>query len=228
MIHAFFGTETQKLTKLVEGGRARRRSRWCRSSPGRWTCGAGSPTPGRAAPSRRPWSSRSTTRRAGSRSIRLGDDNLAYVANQRLLAPAGTPTRPREIDEAFRRLDRRAASWDVLLDGVNTDDQHRGADEAQFRLTYPFSPGAGVDAAVAGRVMQRERTALKVMQQMLVDRRDTLTIDDVIPVGDAFDYLVTGQRGDQPLDEASAALFRSAEHAVPGAAAAADPEGVSG
>ena len=58
--------------------------------------------------------------------------------------------------------------------------------------------------------MQRERTALKVMQQMLVDHRDDLTIDDVIPVGDAFDYLVTGAAGDQPLDEASAALFRAA------------------
>ena len=40
--------------------------------------------------------------------------------------------------------------------------------------------------------MQRERTALKVMQRMLVDRRDTLTIDDLIPVGDAFDYIVEG------------------------------------
>ena len=58
--------------------------------------------------------------------------------------------------------------------------------------------------------MQRERTALKVMQQLLVDRRDELTIADVIPVGDAFDYLVTGAAGDQPLDEASAALFRAA------------------
>ena len=27
---------------------------------------------------------------------------------------------------------------------------------------------------------------------MLVDRRDTLTVDDVIPVGDSFDYIVEG------------------------------------
>ena len=43
---------------------------------------------------------------------------------------------------------------------------------------------------------------------MLVDRRDTLTVDDVIPVGDAFDYVVAGQR--QALDAQAAALFRSA------------------
>ena len=55
--------------------------------------------------------------------------------------------------------------------------------------------------------MQRERTALKVMQQMLVARRDVLTIDDVVPVGDAFDYLLDGQ---QPLDAHAAARFRSA------------------
>jgi hypothetical protein len=60
--------------------------------------------------------------------------------------------------------------------------------------------------------MQRERTALKVMQQMLVDRRESLTresltVDDVVPVVDAFDYLVTGT---EPLDAQTAALFRSA------------------
>ena len=55
--------------------------------------------------------------------------------------------------------------------------------------------------------MQRERTALKVMQQMLVDRRDTLTVDDVVPVGDAFDYIVQGK---EALDPQAASLFRSA------------------
>lgn len=38
----------------------------------------------------------------------------------------------------------------------------------------------------------RERTALKVMQKMLVDNADRLTIDSVIPVGEAFDDIFTG------------------------------------
>lgn len=46
------------------------------------------------------------------------------------------------------------------------------------------------------------------MQRMLVDRRNTLTIDDLIPVGDAFDYIV---EGGEPIDGHAAALFRSAE-----------------
>ena len=110
--------------------------------------------------------------------------------------------------------------WDVLLDGVNTDDQHRGADEAAFRQTYPFSPALVSTLRSLASVMQRERTALKVMQQMLVDRRDTLTVDDVIPVGDAFDYIVQGQSG-QALDPQAAALFRSASKPVRREAASA-------
>ena len=82
----------------------------------------------------------------------------------------------------------------MLLDGVNTDDRHRGADEEAFRLTYPFSPALVSTLRDLASVMQRERTALKVMQQMLVDRRGTLTVDDVIPVGDSFDYIVQGPR----------------------------------
>jgi hypothetical protein len=46
------------------------------------------------------------------------------------------------------------------------------------------------------------------MGQMLVERRESLTVDDVIPVGEAFDYLVTGT---EPRDAQTAALFRSAE-----------------
>lgn len=140
--------------------------------------------------------------------IQLGDDNLPYVANQRLLRPKDAAAAG-VLDEAFRGLDRRPAVWDVLLDGINTDERHRGADEDAFRLTYPFSPALVSTLRALASVMQRERTALKVMQQMLVDRREVLTVDEVIPVGEAFAYIVQGQSG-QALDQAAAALFRSA------------------
>jgi hypothetical protein len=140
--------------------------------------------------------------------IQLGDDNLPYVANRRLLAPKDDQARA-VLESAFSSIDRRPAVWDVLLDGVNTDERHRGSDEQAFRLTYPFSPALVSTLRTLASVMQRERTALKVMQQMLVDRRDTLTIDAVIPVGDSFDLVVQGQTG-QALDAEAAALFRSA------------------
>lgn len=140
--------------------------------------------------------------------IQLGDDNLPYVAHRRLLQPkdeAASAT----LEGAFASIDRRPAVWDVLLDGVNTDERHRGSDEQAFRLTYPFSPALVSTLRTLASVMQRERTALKVMQQMLVTRRDTLTIEEIIPVGDSFDLVVQGQTG-QALDAEAAALFRSA------------------
>ncbi|WP_322753649.1 DUF6079 family protein [Frankia sp. Cas3] len=138
--------------------------------------------------------------------IVLGDDNLPRVASRRLLAPK-SPAAARVLSDAFARLERRRELWDVLLDGVNTDSRHRGADEDAFRLTFPFSPALVSTLRSLAGIMQRERTALKVMQKMLVDRRDTLTVDDVIPVGDAFDDIVEGQ---EPLDQVAANRFRAA------------------
>lgn len=138
--------------------------------------------------------------------VELGDDNLPHVAHQRLLQRRG-PDAERVLEDAFRRLERRADVWDVLLDGVNTDERHRGADEAAFRLTYPFSPALVSTLRHLASAMQRERTALKVMQSMLVDRRDTLTVDEVVPVGDAFDYVVDGR---DALDSHVQARFRAA------------------
>ena len=204
----FFRRESQKLTKLVEAGAGARviplvsfvaRQMDLR----RWFADAGASGAEQEALDR---AFRHQEGRFGT--LVLGDDNLPYVASRRLLRRrADNPQADQVIADAFSRLDRRSDIWDVLLDGVNTDDRHRGADEAAFRLTYPFSPALVSTLRSLASVMQRERTALKVMQQMLVSRRDTLTVDDVVPVGDSFDYVV---RGHDALDPQAAALFRSA------------------
>jgi hypothetical protein len=204
----FFAREAQKLTKLVEagaGGRAIPLISFIARQMDlrRWLADAG------ASGAEQEALDRAFKHQQGRfATITLGDDNLAYVANRRLLGrnPAN-PRADQDLADAFTRLDRRPDVWDVLLDGMNTDERHRGADEAAFRLTYPFSPALISTLRNLSGVMQRERTALKVMQRMLVDRRETLTIDDVIPVGDSFDYIVAGQ---QPLDTQAAALFSSA------------------
>lgn len=123
--------------------------------------------------------------------ITLGDDNLPYVAQQRLLKPTSESARS-TLDEAFARLERRPEVWDVLLDGVNTDEAHRGSDQQAFRRTYPFSPALVSTLRTLASAMQRDRTALKVMQQLLVSQRNTLTVDSVVPVGDVFDQVVEG------------------------------------
>jgi hypothetical protein len=203
---AFFGREAQKLTKLVESASGPRpipivsfvaRQMDLR----RWFADAGASGAQQEAldTAFRHQEGRFST-------LPLGDDNLPYVANRRLLRPRDEAAE-RELTAAFSHLDRRPEVWDVLLDGINTDQSHRGADEAAFRLTYPFSPALVSTLRSLAGAMQRERTALKVMQQMLVERRDTLTVDDLIPVGDSFDLLVEGR---DALDNQAAALFKSA------------------
>jgi hypothetical protein len=204
----FFRRESQKLTKLVEAGSGARAipliSFVARQMDlRRWFADAGASGAEQEALDR---AFRHQEGRFGT--LVLGDDNLPYVANRRLLRRrADNPQAEQVLADAFGRLDRRPEIWDVLLDGVNTDDRHRGADEKAFRLTYPFSPALVSTLRSLASVMQRERTALKVMQQMLVDRRGSLTVDDVVPVGDSFDYIVQGR---DALDPQAAALFRSA------------------
>ena len=100
--------------------------------------------------------------------ITLEDRNLPAIAEKRLLRPRSEQAAP----GARRRVRRRCAASstsaqerDVLLTDTGDLDA--------FRRLYPFSP-ALVDALVAlSGAMQRERTALKVMLQLLVDGRDT-------------------------------------------------------
>lgn len=65
------------------------------------------------------------------------------------------------------------------------------SDEKAFANVYPFSP-ALVDTMVAlSSLMQRERTALKLMAELL-SGPDVLLARDVIPVGDLYAPVVLG------------------------------------
>jgi hypothetical protein len=133
--------------------------------------------------------------------ITLEDRNLPAIAEQRLLRPRSETAR-HQLDDAFeavkRQLEERGER-DVLL----TDT----GDLAAFRRLYPFSP-ALVDALVAlSGAMQRERTALKVMLQLLVDNRDRLQVGQLVPLGDLFDAI---SGGEQPLTEVMRAQFQQA------------------
>jgi hypothetical protein len=203
----FFGREAQKITKLVESGTGER------------------PVPLVSFVARQMDLRRYFVERGGGLgaeqdaidnafrhqegrflTIRLGDDNLPYVAEKRLLQPVDAKAKA-ELDDAFAQLDRRPEVWDVLLDGINTDESHRGSDQQAFRRTYPFSPALVSTLRKLASAMQRDRTALKVMQQLLVRQRDQLTIDDVVPVGDVFDLVVDGN---QALTPEMAGRFRNA------------------
>ncbi|MGC5248845.1 DUF6079 family protein [Gordonia sp. DT219] len=202
----FFSRESQKLTKLVESSGTRRSipvvsfvSR--QMDLRKWFADAGASGAEQDALDRA-----FHYQKERFREIALGDDNLAEVAHARLLKPKDAAGEAL-LDEAFRAVTRTPDVWDVLRDSMNTSDDHSGASEREFRLTYPFSPALVATLRNLSSVMQRERTALKVMQRMLVDRRDTLTIADLIPVGDAFDYIV---EGNVPIDSHAATMFTAA------------------
>ncbi|SIS21981.1 DUF6079 family protein [Williamsia sterculiae] len=202
----FFSRESQKLTKLVESSGSRRPiplvsfvSR--QMDLRKWFADAGASGAEQDALDRA-----FHYQKERFYEIELGDDNLAEVAHARLLQPRDDAAAAL-LDNAFGSVSRSPEVWDVLRDTMNATDSHSGASEREFRLTYPFSPALVASLRHLSSVMQRERTALKVMQRMLVDRRDTLTTADLIPVGDAFDYIV---EGNTPIDSHAGTMFTAA------------------
>lgn len=133
--------------------------------------------------------------------IHLAASDLPEIAHKRLLQPT-SPEGAAALKAALARVKADARAWDDL----RRDEQ--GADEAAFAKVYPFSP-ALVDTLVAlSGLLQRERTALKVMAQILAKGRDILKVTDLIPVGDLYDVMVEG--GDNPLTEVMRVRFTAA------------------
>lgn len=116
--------------------------------------------------------------------ITLEDRNLPEIAARRLLKPKNEAAR-QQIDDAYRGTEAvRAEVFDALL------GPH--ADRASFRKTYPFSPALIETLITVSAMLQRERTALKSMLQLLVEQRDTLMLGEIVPVGDLFDVIAEG------------------------------------
>lgn len=132
--------------------------------------------------------------------ITLEDRNLPVIAQARVLKPLSESAR-QVLDAAFEDFANKSkAVTDTLLTS--------NSDREMFRLVYPFSP-ALVQALVAvSSVLQRERTALKLMLQLLVDRRDDLELGQIIPVGDLWDVIV---EGDEPFSDAMRLHFDNAK-----------------
>ncbi|MGH9163418.1 MAG: phage resistance protein, partial [Vicinamibacteraceae bacterium] len=195
---AFISREGQKLAQLVEAQQAYRpipiisfvaRQRDLRDLVGEHVTGAEQLA---FADVLKWWEARFHT-------ITLEDRNLPAIAERRVLKPKSEAARQR-MDEAFRETTQvRQEVMDTLLTST--------ADREMFRQVYPFSP-ALVQALVAvSSMLQRERTALKVMLQILVDQRDVLKLGDLVPVGDLFDVIA---EGDEAFSEAMRIHFENA------------------
>lgn len=131
--------------------------------------------------------------------IALEDRNLPAIIERRMLRPKSDEAK-KALDSAFETLKRSAgASWQTLL----------GQQDAEaFRKLYPFSP-ALVEALVAlSSSLQRQRTALKLLMELLVEHIDDLMLGEVVRVGDLFDVLAGSE---EPADGVMRARFKSAK-----------------
>jgi hypothetical protein len=130
--------------------------------------------------------------------IVLADTNLPEITEKRLLKPNDDAAR-RVIDDAFAAVRGRREVWETLLLGAQYGDAGIGSDATAFRRLYPFSPALVATLVALSQALQRERTALKVMTELLVERRDTLRVNDLIGVAALFEPLVLrGELPDRP------------------------------
>lgn len=121
--------------------------------------------------------------------VELADRNLPAIVRGRLLRPNSTASE-RMLDAAFTATTGKAG--ERVVDTLCTSEM----DRATFRQVYPFSPALISALVDLSSVLQRERTALRVLVQLLVDRRNDLRVGELIALGDVYDVLA---RGDEPF-----------------------------
>ncbi len=132
--------------------------------------------------------------------ITLENRNLPMIAERRLLRPRDEAAR-QLLDDAFRQFaDRQKQALETLLGS--------DGERAMFRQVYPFSPALVQTLIGASEALQRERTALRLMLTMLVERRDDLRLGSLIPVGDLWDAIAAG---DQPFSQGMRIQFDNAK-----------------
>ncbi|MDQ0958627.1 hypothetical protein QFZ66_002505 [Streptomyces sp. B4I13] len=203
----FVAREAGKITNFVEGGDARRavpvisfiaRQRDLRELVGEEVSGAAEA------------SIQDTLNLASGRfdKITLEDRNLPQVAHARLLRPKDAQAAALIEAEFDKTRKIRQEVWDTLL-GSDRGADGVGADEESFRLTYPFSP-AFMDTLVhVSSALQRNRTGMKLMGQLLADHRAELRLGDLIPVGDLYPLITAG--GDKPFTDSLKVVFEAAD-----------------
>jgi hypothetical protein len=131
--------------------------------------------------------------------IKLEDRNLPVITEKRILRPKNPEAR-RLMDEEFARTaTTREEVMRVLLTSTGNRDD--------FRKLYPFSPALVETLVAVSSLLQRERTALKIMIQLLVKQRDTLKLGQIVPLGDLYDEIA---QGDEAFNNEMKAHFENA------------------
>ncbi|WP_229376318.1 hypothetical protein [Streptomyces spirodelae] len=118
--------------------------------------------------------------------INLEDRNLPEIIRERVLKPR--EGKEELLRSAFKGIDASNQQVkDILLDGGGAT----GAGWEDFRAVYPLSPALlNVLVALSG-ALQRERSGLKLVQQLL-EKNAHAPLGRLVPLGDLWDVLVDG------------------------------------
>jgi len=122
----------------------------------------------------------------------LEDRNLPAVVEHRVVRPKDAYAKA-QLDDQFVKVRKGLGprAWGTLL-GAH-------GEEPDFRRVYPFTP-ALMDALVAvSDCLQRERTAIRVLMELLVEHLKTLELGQVVPIGDIWDILSAGDDAFDPV-----------------------------
>lgn len=120
--------------------------------------------------------------------IELEDKDLPRIIEGRILRAKSDGARL-QVDQAFAEYrDRYKKDFRELFgDQGDADD---------FRRVYPFSPALVETMVALSSTLQRERTALRELTNLLVNYLPDFQMGSVVPVGDLFDVVVHGQASD--------------------------------
>ncbi|MFC1610310.1 hypothetical protein ACFL6C_05080 [Myxococcota bacterium] len=133
--------------------------------------------------------------------VKLEDSNLPAIIRHRVLNPKNDGAKE-ILEDGFAKAWRDAGQAKSTLIGSE-------GDETAFRQVYPFSP-ALVEALVAmSNFLQRERTAIRILMQLLVEHLPELELGPIVPMGDAFDVIAGGE---DPFDQVMRTRFNRARH----------------
>lgn len=117
--------------------------------------------------------------------IPLEDRNLPAVVERRVVRPKDKAAES-AITDAFARVKKtHAKSWSVLLGSQ--------AEDPDFRRVYPFSPALVETLVALSNCLQRDRTAIRILMELLVEHLSDLELGDVVHLGDIFDVIAGGE-----------------------------------
>lgn len=129
-------------------------------------------------------------------SVKLPGRNLPAIVEVRVVCPKNDAART-ELRQALEQVAGSAGQdWDALL-GEQWD-------KADFARVFPFTPALVQVLVELSNYLQRERTGIRVLMEMLKGYLDDYRLGDVVPLGDLYDVLAAGQ---DPLDGQIKARF---------------------